>query len=409
MPAPRCARPGCAHVYARHQGTGGACCVVPVGHCPAFLTDAPVEPSPALAVPLGQVTEADEAFGFDAVNATGSASVGLAVSSNTAFAFDPVVGSPSTTAKAIPRGVFTRDGFAPVGGPVQIPTVKVYWNAIEQTQGSRSRAPIESVLATAVSKGFPGVRIRPAVGAYAPTWAKAFGDGPITYTEPQGGSVVTVPDLWNASYQNAVANLFAWMASEFDDDDRFLAVFTSGASTYYQEPLLRGTQSAANRVAFLAAGYTQAADIALQHDSLSWMTAFQRTPVGLSYNPLQLINETTGAGQTSVAEMIDLMDDHRATFGTDRTILQNNSIRSCAGWPSAAYQQMYDELVAQSTTYETQYQVAGSTHICDFDATMEYAIETLNATGVELVNGYQNLATTAEIEDWDTRLIANGP
>lgn len=357
---------------------------------------------------MGLAPEADTAFGFDANVATGSATIGLASEANTAFGWDPTVGTAPSTAKDIVRGVFTRDGFAPVGGPVQIPTVKIYWNAIEQTQGSRSRAPIESVLATATSKGFPGVRLRPTLGAFAPNWAKAIGSGPIGYTEPQGGTTVTIPDLWDPAYQAAVANFFAWMASEFDDDDRVLAVFTTGAMTYYGEPLLRGISSSANRSAFLAAGYTQALDIALQHDALAWMTAFTRTPIGLSYNPMDLIT-ISGGRQVSVAETIDLMDDHRATFGTGRTILQNNSIRSCPGWPYSEMQTMLTEMVTQSTTYETQYQVAGSTHICDFIATMEYAIDTLNATGVELVNGYQNVSTTAQIEDWDTRLQANGP
>jgi hypothetical protein len=281
--------------------------------------------------------------------------------------------------------------------------MQVRWADVEATQGVRSRAVIESILAQAVTKGFPGVRLRPMLGKDSPPWAKAIGGGPITYTEPQGGSTITIPDLWDASFQLAAKNFLAWMAAQFDTDDRLLLVFATGAMAFYAEPCIRGSTNAANRTNLIAAGYTIAADKALQNAQLDWMDHFVETPIGLAYTPLQEI-DSVSAQHTSVADMADIMDYHISKFGA-RTVLQNNSIRSSY---VADPPDMYAEMIARNA-YNLQFQCAGSTHIGSFPATMEWACDYLEASGVELVNGYPTKATDAQITDWDTRLQANGP
>lgn len=310
--------------------------------------------------------------------------------------------APTGDEKAIARGVFTRDNMPPAGTPVRIATKKVYWKDIEPSQGSKSRTPILSVLDQAQGRGLEGVRLRPTLGAYAPTWAKNLANGPITMFESQGGTSFTMPDLWSPEYQTAVESLFTWMATQFDNDPRVLAVFASGAMTYYAEPFIRNINTQQNRDNMLAAGYTRAEDEALQKWQLDIMSGFTKTPIGLAYNPFQFVNANGSAG-SSLAYTAEVMDYHLGAFGV-RTILQNNSIRSSyIASPPPLYAEFLSRLSEPGTT---SYQVAGATRVGNADATMNWAIDYLEASGVELVNGYTNFHTNAELADYDARLRA---
>jgi hypothetical protein len=311
---------------------------------------------------------------------------------------------PGGTGKSIAGGVFTRDGVPVSAVPVRIATKKIYWNTLEATRDAVTLAPIESVLDTAESRGFDGVRLRFSFGADAPTWAKAIGDGPIDYVEPQGGTMTTIPDVWDPAYQAEVAELMAAVAARYDADPRVLLVFASGAQTYYSEPFIRGITEQRNRTNLLAAGYTKALDQAAQKWQLDIMRVFHETPVGLAYNPWQYVNPD-GSGGGSVAFMAEVMDYHLSLFG-DRTVLQNNSIRSSyISDPPPMYAEFLSRLDAPGTT---QYQVAGALRIGDADATMRWAIDYLQASGVELVNGYPEYYTDAELTTYDSALMANG-
>ena len=309
------------------------------------------------------------------------------------------------TAKPIASGVFSRDNIPTTASPIHVITKKIHWDTLEPTRDAVTLWPIESVLATAASRGFDGVRLRFSFGVDAPAWAKQIGDGPIDYLETQSNTMTTIPDIWDPAYQAEVQELMAAVAARYDDDPRVLLVFASGAQTYYSEPFIRGISSLQNRKNLLAAGYTKALDLAAQKWQLDIMRIFHRTPIGLAYNPWQYINPDGSAG-ASIAYMAEVMDYQLSLFG-DRTVLQNNSLRSSyISDPPPMYDEFLARLGAPGTT---QYQVAGATRIGDADATMKWAINYLKASGVELVNGYQDIYTDAQLVDYDTALKANEP
>jgi hypothetical protein len=316
------------------------------------------------------------------------------------------LGTTSGTTKPIARGVFTRENMPAAGTPVQVATVNVSWSELEATRDVITLAPIESILDTAESRGLAGVRLRVMLGWFAPAWAKAIGDGPVPYTHCHGGVTQgTIPDLWDPNFQDEARELFAAIAARYDADPRLRLIFASGGMTRYAEPLIRGIACPENRTALLAAGYTRAGDMALQHAQLDWMRPFQRTPIGLAYFVLQYINPDGSVG-TSIPDMETIMDYHIASFG-DRTVLQNNSIRSSyIDAPPPFYASFRERVPGPGTT---QYQTAATTRIGDADATMNWAIDYLKASGVELVGGYPDLSTDAELTYYDTALKANDP
>jgi hypothetical protein len=305
--------------------------------------------------------------------------------------------------KPIARGVFTRESLPSAGTPVRVATVKVHWSALEASRDAYTLEPIESLLDTAQARGLDGVRLRFSFGASAPLWAKEIGDGPIPYIEPQNDIDTTIPDVWDPLYQAEVEELMAIVAARYDADPRVLLVFASGAQTYYSEPLIRGIAEPSNRQNMLAAGYTKALDQAAQKWQLDIMQVFTQTPVGLGYFPWQYVNPDGTAG-SSIAYMAEIMDHHLALFG-ERTVLQNNSIRSSyIGDPPPFYAEFLKRVPAPGTT---QYQTAATVRIGDADATMNWAIDYLHASGVELVGGYLDVHTEAELTYYGTGLKAN--
>jgi len=344
--------------------------------------------------------------GVDAAVTCDPTRVGVATTCRATIAeTDPNTSSLPTEGmpKPIAQGVFTRDNFPPAGSPIRIITKKIYWDTLEATRDIVTLAPIESVLDTAESRGFDGVRLRFSFGADAPQWAKTIGEGPIDYLEAQSDTLTTIPDIWDPAYQAEVEELMVAVAAAYDADPRVLLVFASGAQTYYSEPFMRGISAQQNRTNILAAGYTKALDQAAQTWQLDIMRVFRRTPVGLAYNPWQFINPDGSAG-ISVAYTAQVMDYHLSLFG-DRTVLQNNSIRSSyIADPPPIYAEFLTRLDEPGTT---QYQAAGATRIGDADATMDWAIDYLKASGVELVNGYTTFHTDAEITDYDAAMTSD--
>jgi hypothetical protein len=310
--------------------------------------------------------------------------------------------SPSPISKSLAKGIFTRSGIPPAGTPVRVATVPVSWSVLEANRDQMTLDPIESALDTAQSRDLDGVRLRVFAGRHAPAWAKDIGDGPIGYVEPQNGQTGAIPDVWDPAYQAEVAELFAAICGSYDADPRLRLLFASGAMTWYAEPFIRGIASPENRQALLAAGYTKEADAAAQRWQLDIMAPCTQTPIGLAYNPWQFVN-ADGTGGSSVAFMAEVMDHHIASFG-ERTVLQNNSIRSSfIGSPPPMYAEFRARLLAPGTT---QYQTAAAVRIGDAAATMDWAIDYLQASGVELVDNYAAVHTDAELADYDRRLRA---
>jgi hypothetical protein len=283
--------------------------------------------------------------------------------------------------------------------------MNVRWLDLEPRRDSMVAAPIESVLGAAEEHGLEGVRLRVMLGTSSPDWAKQIADGPVTYEHIHGGvQLLSIPDLWAPEWQTEAAELFAWIASRYDADPRLRLVFATGGMTLYGEPFQRAFEgSALNRENLPAAGYSKSRDAALQKAQLDWMRPFTLTPVGLSYNPWQYLGPD-GGPRSSTSFMAEVMDYHIALFG-ERTVLQNNSIRSSfiGSVPS-----FYDEFLRRlGAPGSTQYQTAAVVRIGDARATMEWAIRYLRADGVELPNGYANLITAAQLARYDIRLKAN--
>jgi len=261
----------------------------------------------------------------------------------------------------VPKGVFSRKGVNPRG----ISTIPVYW-------GDGDFTALDAMIDAAPDV----VRVRPFLGVHAPDWAKRLGNGPIPYTEPQGGDVVTIPDIWSADYQAAVGEWIVALAAHLDGNDKVGTVFASGAMTYYAEPLIRGTGNKDNRAAFLAAGYTMEADAQAQTWQLDIMQVFKRTNVGLAYNPWQYVMPTGWAGH-SQQFMGEVMDHHLSLFGP-HAVLQNNSIRSSFITSTPSF---YDEFLSRPGIH--QFQCAAAVRVGDEEATIRWAIDSLGASGIE--------------------------
>lgn len=310
--------------------------------------------------------------------------------------------SPSPVGKGIPKGLSTSGFSSPFyTSRLTVATLNVYWDQIEPTQGAKTIDPVLSVLDQAQAAGIYSVRIRPYLGVRAPPWAKALGQGPIAYIEPQSGKSHTVPDIWSLEYQRAVESLVRFLASHLDIDPRVRLVFATGAMLAFGEPFIRGTSNAENRAAFLAAGYTKDIDAALERWQVSIMGVFQLTPVGLAYNPWQYVNLDGTAG-SSVTFMAEVMDYHISLFGS-RAVLTNHSIRSSF---IASPPPMYAAFRARPGVAH-QFQTAASSRIGDLRATLDWGIDYLDASVIEVYPGAWDLLTDTEIHSYDQRLAGN--
>lgn len=309
-------------------------------------------------------------------------------------AMDFEIGDP---AKPKSKGMFTRESVPAVGSAYDVGTITIWWSDVESTQGVYDFSSIDADLATAASRGVDSLRFRIFTGVRAPGWAKAFGNGPIDYIEPQGGTSATIPDLWNEEYKTAVQALYDALAAEYDANPNVSLVFAAGAMTYYAEPFIRGLSNASNRANFLAAGYTRELDQELQLWQLDIMDNWATTPIGLAYNAHNYIN-ASGGNATDLPYMGVVMDYHIEVFGS-RTVLQNNSIRDTY---IASPPAMYDYFVDRPTVSH-QFQLAAASRVGDEAATIEWAISFMNASGIETAGKL----TTAQYNAYDPILQAN--
>jgi hypothetical protein len=277
----------------------------------------------------------------------------------------------------------------------------VRWSALEATRDTMDPAPIQELLDGASSRGLPGIRLRLMLGKDSPAWAKALGDGPVPYLETQGGMTGSIPDLWDPVFQEEARELHAWIAAQFDEDPRLLLVFAAGGMTWYAEPLIRGVSSPENRESLVAAGYTIEADKALQQAQLDWMLPFERTPVGLAYNPLSTIRADGTAG-SEMEFAGELMDQHIALFGA-RTVLQNNSIQSSFIASPPPLYELFRARVSEPGSQ--QFQPAAAVRIGDPQATARWAIDYLSASALELDLGPHS---DAQLLGYDAELRAQG-
>jgi hypothetical protein len=297
--------------------------------------------------------------------------------------------------KPLATGLATSGFSSPYYTPqLKVATLNAYWDQIEPSRGT-----FTDWLPTQLdaAPGIP-VRIRPFFGSRAPAWMKDLGDGPIAYTEPQGGTQHTVPDIWSPEYIEAVQGSLDHLAKMTDDDERVALVFATAGMLAFGEPFIRGMADAGNRSRFLDAGYTATGDKALELWQIDAMRGWTRTRIGLAYNPWQFIRADGTAG-TDLGFTAQVMDYHIAVCG-ERTVLTNHSIRSSyiAGPPP-----LYG-LFLERPEIPHQFQTAAAERIGDLRATLDWGIDYLDASCIEVFPGAWNVLTASEIAEYDARL-----
>jgi hypothetical protein len=297
--------------------------------------------------------------------------------------------------KSLATGLATSGFSSPYYTPkLKVATLNAYWDQIEPTRGT-----FTDWLPTQLdaAPGIP-VRIRPFFGSRAPAWMKDLGDGPISYTEPQGGTQHTVPDIWSPEYAEAVQASLDRLAAMTDHDERVALVFATAGMLAFGEPFIRGMASAENRQRFLAAGYTAQTDAELELWQIDAMRGWTTTRIGLAYNPWQFIREDGTAG-TDLGVTEDAMGHHIAVCG-ERTVLTNHSIRSSyISDPPPLY-----ALFLARPEVPHQFQTAAAERIGDLRSTLDWGIDYLDASCIEVYPGAWNLLTASEIADYDARL-----
>ncbi len=284
--------------------------------------------------------------------------------------------NPAAVIPKSPRkGFATRDLNSPnVGKNLRLQTIQVWWQDTEAVQGTYDWSSLDADLAAVTVP----VRLRPMLGRLAPDWAKQLGNGPITYTEPQGGETATIPDIWSAEYQAAARDWIAALAAHVDPLEQVITVYATGAMTYYGEPCIRGISNADNRAAFLAAGYTQEKDQALELAQFDWMLAFERTNVACAYNAWQFIKDDGTAG-SSTTFMRTMMDYHMQLFG-ERCTLANNSVRSSYITDTPAFYAAF--LERPQVAHE--FQLAAASRVGDETEAARWAVSYLQARVIEI-------------------------
>lgn len=291
----------------------------------------------------------------------------------------------ATAPKREAAGLWHRDGKMPrwAAGTV----LRVRWADLEPEPGVFAWDALDARISIAAAAGF-SVRLRPLLGVHAPPWV---GEqvGTVPYVEPQSDRTYELPRLWSPDYQRLAARFYRALAEYYDIDPRVHTVFAAGAMTVYAEPMIRGLPR--NASALTDAGYTVAEDLALQEAQLYWMLPWQRTLVGLAYNPLQ-----TPDGP-DVAATLALMRLHLALFGS-RAVVQNNSLRSrwiVEGFPPS-YDALYQDglLAAAAGGHQVGVQLAAASRVGDEEACIRWCAD----HGIRVVEVSETLTTLRYLE-----------
>lgn len=287
--------------------------------------------------------------------------------------------------KKVSTGIFTRSSLPTSVSGIGVATLPIFWSEVEKSPGSYDFLPLHGLLDKAAEMELRGVRLRPLLGVHAPLWAKSLGAGPIDYVDPQDDKAHLIPDIWDSDYQDAATRFLEKLAHETDLDPLVTLVYASGAMTVDAEPMIRGLSLDENRKTLQSKGYTIQKDLEAQRWQLDAMQAWIKTPIALSYNPLQQINEV-GHHVNNLVEMTKLMDYHIGQFGLDRTVLCNNSIRSSY---ISSPPEMYDSFKARPLVPH-QFQCEAKVKVGDEFTTIEWARTYLNASGIEVSHTLSN-------------------
>jgi len=169
-------------------------------------------------------------------------------------------------------GIVDRGGRPAVPGACVV--IQFNHADVETSQGVYDWSVVDNAIATSISAGAVGVRLRPSSGEWAPAWAKAK-FGTVHIVDAQTGAQWDTVRFWTPGFQ-AVAQAFdAAMAARYDSDDRVREVMAwPNGSEFSCETMLRQFGPSANRQAYLAAGYSYTVD---QANILAWVDHFAST------------------------------------------------------------------------------------------------------------------------------------
>jgi hypothetical protein len=224
------------------------------------------------------------------------------------------------------------------------------------------------------------LKVRLLSGIHAPDWAKRLGGAPFGVTDPASGRGGTVGRFWTAEFGAAYAQLQGKLAALYDGVPEIAEVTVSRCTTVFDEPFLREISSPDAPNAYLAAGYTVAADQRCQREEIDAHRVWRRTRSGVAFNPYQFI-AADGKARIDEGFTEQMMTYCRTSIGP-RCVLENNSIR----WPplTGRYASMYAAM--QRLGHPISFQTAAAGRIGDPVQTVVWAAG-FGADAVELGAG----------------------
>ena len=174
--------------------------------------------------------------------------------------------------KARVAGIVDRGGRPAVPGSCVV--IQFNHADVETSQGVYDWSVIDNAIATSISAGAVGVRLRPSSGEWAPAWAKSK-FGTVHIVDAQTGAAWDSVRFWTPGFQAAAQAFDAAMAARYDSNSRVREVMAwPNGSEFSCETMLRQFGPSANRQAYLAAGYSYTVD---QANILAWVDHFAST------------------------------------------------------------------------------------------------------------------------------------
>jgi len=301
-----------------------------------------------------------------------------------------------------------------VANPAYLPVVngevvKVDWSSLQPAPGGPITANnlIDKAVAEAQRLNAEDasrkvrLKLRVYAGVNAPDWAKQLDGPPITLIDPQSSVLIgTVGRFWTPRFKAAYDELQAKLAAKYDASDLIVDTNISRCTTQYNEPFLRQAALAANRVEYLAAGYSVEADQRCQSEQIdTHARTWVRTRSSLAFNPYQRISATGMNVDEPYTE--SMMTYCRQRLGS-RCVLANNSLQ----WPldGGEYTSMYAALTSLGAPLS--FQTATAAKIGDWAATLDWAAAH-GANMVELNADYDPSYPVDQLAGYDARLEAN--
>ena len=160
--------------------------------------------------------------------------------------------------KARVAGIVDRGGRPAVPGSCVV--IQFNHADVETSQGVYNWSVIDNAIATSISAGAVGVRLRPSSGEWAPAWAKSK-FGTVHIVDAQTGAAWDSVRFWTPGFQAAAQAFDAAMAARYDSNSRVREVMAwPNGSEFSCETMLRQFGPSANRQAYLAAGYSYTVD-----------------------------------------------------------------------------------------------------------------------------------------------------